>query len=192
MGTVGFYFDQRYCSGCRTCQIACKDVNDLDVGVLFREVSTYECGTYPNATVVHSSMACNHCADPACVEACSTGAMYRDDESGIVLHNDSVCIGCQSCVEACPYGAPAYVESKKIVQKCDTCLKLRNQGEEPACVASCLMRCLHFGEIDELKERFPDAEFTNAMPYLPEPATNPSLLITPKAVPDEEYRPKAL
>lgn len=192
MGNLGFYFDQRHCSGCRTCQIACKDVNDLDVGVLFRKVTTYECGSFPHPSLVHSSLACNHCANPACVANCPTGAMYKDDESGLVLHDAALCIGCQTCVQSCPYGAPAFVESKGIVQKCDTCRKLRVNGEEPACVASCVMRCLHFGDLDELKKTYGEEGTVNELPYLPAPDTDPSLVIMPRSMPGSEYNPKML
>lgn len=192
MGKLGFYFDQRYCSGCRTCQIACKDVNDLDVGALFREVATLECGTYPNAKIVHASLSCNHCAKPACVAACPNDAMYKDEETGLVLHRDDACIACESCVKACPYGAPTLVESRGIVQKCDSCIKLRANGEEPACVASCVMRCLHFGDLDELKEKYGSDGVSCEAPYLPSPDTEPSLLIMPKDVPDQAFRPKAI
>lgn len=192
MGRLGFYFDQRYCSGCRTCQIACKDVNDLDVGTLFREVSSFECGTYPNALIVHSSLACNHCESPACVAKCPTGAMYVDEATGLVLHDDEECIACESCVKACPYGAPVLVESMRVVRKCDGCVKLRENGEEPACVASCVMRCLHFGDMDELKEKYGSDGLVNEMPYLPSAETAPSLLIKPKETPDQAYRLKAI
>lgn len=192
MGRLGFYFDQGCCSGCRTCQIACKDVNDLDVGTLFRKVDTFECGTYPNASIVHSSLSCNHCESPACVAKCPTGAMYKDEETGLVLHDDGECIACESCVKACPYGAPSLVESRGVVQKCDACVKLRENGEEPACVASCVMRCLRFGDLDELKERYGSDGLVDELPYLPSPDTAPSLLVKPKEMPDRAYRPKAM
>lgn len=192
MGRLGFYCDQRYCSGCRTCQVACKDVNDLDVGALFREVSSFECGMYPEVAITHSSLACNHCDTPACVANCPSGAMYMDGETGLILHNDDECLGCQTCVEACPYGAPTFVESEGIVQKCDSCIRLRENGEEPACVASCIMRCLFFGDLDELKEEYGADGLVNEMSYLPAPDTSPSLLIRAKEMPGQEYRPKAL
>lgn len=68
----------------------------------------------------HLNLSCNHCESPACVANCPTGAMYKDDD-GTVQHDDEACIGCQTCVNSCPYGAPQFIEEDKIVQKCDTC-----------------------------------------------------------------------
>lgn len=176
---LGFYFDMNACTGCHTCQVACKDVNDLMAGTNFRTVRSFESGAYPDARLYNYSGACNHCEKPACVANCPTGAMYIS-EDGTVLHQDDVCIGCKTCVNSCPYGAPQYIEDLKIVKKCDSCIKFRNAGQEPTCVSSCLMRCLEFGDLDELKERHGDA-LVNELPMLPSAdMTNPSILIDPK------------
>lgn len=151
MGQLGFYFDADNCIGCHCCQVACKDANRLEVGVDFRHVTSYCTGSGFTPRMYHMSIACNHCESPACVANCPTGAMYKDDETGLVLHDDDACIGCQSCVEACPYGEPVLIESEGIVKKCDTCLRLREKGEQPSCVASCPQRVLEFGDIDELR-----------------------------------------
>ena len=98
----GFYFNQRNCIGCKTCQIACKDKNDLDIGVVFRHVNDYEVGTYPDATGYHYAATCNHCIDPACVAVCPNAATYIDKKDGTVQHDDEKCIGCEYCVKACP------------------------------------------------------------------------------------------
>ncbi len=110
MSKMGFYFNQKKCVGCRTCQVACKDKNDLEVGELFRHVTSYQAGKYPNAMLYHYAATCNHCMDPACVAACPNGAMYVDEEDGTVQHDDTKCLGCQYCVEACPYSVPVYIE----------------------------------------------------------------------------------
>lgn len=189
MGRLGFYFDNSVCTGCRTCQVACKDKNRLDVGTIFRRVQSYESGSYPDAKIYHYSGSCNHCENPACVAICPTGAMYKA-EDGTVIHDDAMCIGCQSCAEACPYSVPQYIEEKGIVGKCDACAYLRAKGENPACVDACLMRCLEFGDLDELKKKHEGENLVNALPFLPDPElTNPSLLINPKACAlEEDYR----
>lgn len=98
----GFYFNQQMCIGCRTCQVACKDKNDLEVGYLFRRVESFEVGEFPAPATFHYSGACNHCHTPACVEVCPAGATYINEEDGTVQHDDEACIGCGYCVKAVP------------------------------------------------------------------------------------------
>ncbi len=179
MTKQGFYFNMAACIGCRTCQIACKDKNDLAVGDTFRHLEDYEVGEYPSATVYHYSRTCNHCENPACVEVCPNSAMYISEEDGTVLHDDEKCIGCQYCVKACPYGVPTYIESLQRTHKCDGCLALRNAGEQPACVSACPMRALEFGDFEELKKKHPDAVRDIAL--LPDSSeTQPCTLIDPR------------
>ena len=179
MTRQGFYFDNRRCVGCRTCQVACKDKNDLAVGILFRRVDSYQVGTYPDAMLYHYASTCNHCEAPECVAVCPNQAMYVDEEDGTVQHDDSKCIGCQYCVNACPYGVPQYRPDLKISGKCDACFALRGAGEENACVAACPMRALDFGDIEELRAKYPDA--VDAIAALPDPSkTHPSVLIEAK------------
>lgn len=180
MGRKGFYYNQTACIGCRTCQIACKDKNDLEIGTLFRQVVSYETGMYPEAHVYHYAATCNHCEMPACVAVCPDGAMYIDEDDGTVQHDDEKCIGCQYCVKACPYGVPQYIESLQKTHKCDACIQLRGAGEQPACVAACPMRALEFGPIEDLRAAHPDA--VNQIVILPDASqTNPSVAIEPKA-----------
>lgn len=174
----GFFFNCERCVGCRACQVACKDKNDLPVGVLFRQVRTFETGAFPNPGYYHYSSSCNHCADPVCVAACPTGAMYVADD-GTVQHKDDVCIGCRSCVMSCPYGAPQYVSDEGIVRKCDACADVRAEGGNPVCVDACPQRALEWGDIEELRARHPDA--VSDLPILPSSEdTHPSLLIQPR------------
>lgn len=179
MAKQGFYYDQQKCVGCKTCQIACKDKNDLPLNALFRRVSSYSTGSFPHPSLYNFTMSCNHCINPACVEVCPIGSLYVDEGDGTVQRDDSMCIGCQYCVNACPYQNPRYVPEKQIVQKCDACITLRQSGEVNACVASCPMRALEFGPIDELLEAHPQA--VNAIALLPDPSsTNPCLYINAK------------
>lgn len=190
--TLGFYFDGNRCIGCRACVIACKDFKDQPVGSNFRRVTSYETGSFPTARSWHYSMACNHCASPACVANCPTGAMHIDEEDGTVIHDDEICIGCKTCMEACPYEAPQYREDLMIVQKCDACAERRAAGENPSCVDACSMRTLDFGDIDELKTRYGN-DLVSDLPFLPESSTtNPTTLINPKpASLAEDYRQMA-
>lgn len=174
---LGFYFDATRCTGCRTCQIACKDKNRLEVGTLYREVKTYSVGTYPNAKVFHFSGSCNHCENPACVAACASGAMYKTND-GAVLCDTELCDGCGNCVAACPYGAPKMLDSG-VAGKCDSCYALRKVGGNTACVDACLARALDFGEMDELKAKHP-GEFVSSVPAWPDGQTQPNILIKTK------------
>ena len=183
MAQMGFYFDQTACIGCKTCQIACRDRNALyNVGEIFRGVTTTEVGEFPTVRYYSTSVSCNHCASPACVANCPTGAMYKDEETGGVLHDDEMCIGCETCVGACPYGEPVYMEDEGIVRKCDACYLLREKGESPACVAACPMRCLDFGDLEELKAKYGEnlVSDVNGLPDSSE--TTPSLLINARDV----------
>lgn len=179
MSRLGFYFDMNRCVGCRTCQIACKDVNDLGVGPLYRRVANFELGAFPSVSAFNYSATCNHCENPACVAVCPTGAMHKADD-GTVQHDDDACLGCQYCVMACPYSVPQYLEERGITGKCDSCAGLRAQGEQPACVASCIMRCLDFGDLDELREKYGD-DLVSEVSVLPsKDITGPSVLVNAK------------
>lgn len=179
MGQLGFYFNEAACSGCRACQVACKDRNDLPVGIFYRHVTSYQTGTFPNGAIYHHSATCNHCEMPACVANCPTGAMQKADD-GTVVHNDSDCIGCETCARSCPYEVPTLFEDKGIVGKCDSCKAFRDAGQNPVCVDACCMRALDFGDLDELSAKYGD-NLVRDMPYLPSSeTTNPSTLIAPK------------
>lgn len=177
--TLGFYFDQSSCTGCRACQTACKDRNNLAAGQLYRKVTTYQTGSYPDARLYHYSAACNHCDDPACVANCPTGAMYKA-EDGTVQHDDSMCIGCASCVRSCPYGVPILLEDKGIAGKCDACKPFVDAGLRPVCVDACNMRALDFGDIDELKEKY-GSDLVTELPCHPDGGTGPNTQIKPKS-----------
>lgn len=155
MTQYGFYVNAQTCIGCRTCQVACKDVKRLAVGEYFRKVDNYYTGAYTDVSMYHVSLSCNHCAEPACTAACPSGAMYKDGETGLVLHDGETCIGCESCVTACPYNAPTFIESLSIVKKCDGCAGLRSQGEQPARVALCPMRSIELAKSASLWQRTP-------------------------------------
>lgn len=178
MPQLGFYYDASTCIGCRTCQIACKDKNNLEVGALFRRVYDFEGGRFPHPWVTHLSIGCNHCAEPRCVENCPTGALTKRTEDGLVVQDPDRCIGCRYCIWSCPYGAPQYLEKAGRVGKCDACIDLVEQGRNPACVDACVMRALEFGDIEELRKKHGG---TAKVQGLPDPGlSQPSLLVTPK------------
>ena len=173
MTRKGFYFNSERCVGCKTCMVACKKKNNLPKGAFYRRVISYEVGEFPNATM---SRTCNHCADPACMKACPTKAMYRDEADGTIQHNDDICIGCGSCVIACPYHVPILIEETGMAAKCNACIDTRGEDGTPTCVAACGMRALDFGTYEELLERHPEAK--NQLACMPDPSiTDPTVFI---------------
>ena len=184
--SVGFYFDMTRCTGCRACQVACKDKNRLDVGTVFRYAKTFSVGSFPSVSGYSYSASCNHCGAPACMAACPTGAIYRADD-GTVIIDQEVCTGEASCTTACPYGIPQILPSGK-AGKCDGCYAIREAGGQPACVAGCPNRALDFGDFDELKAKY-GADLVSEVAVRPSADTTaPSLLIKAKdAANDTNY-----
>lgn len=148
----GFIHNNVDCIGCRACEIACKDKNGLAPGPRFRRVMYVEGGTYPAVYAYKVNMSCNHCAEPACLPTCPTGAIYKRKKDGIVDIDSSLCIGCRRCEAACPYGAPQFIPEQNIVSKCNMCVDEIDAGRKPYCVMACMMRVLDIGPIDKLRE----------------------------------------
>ena len=191
---LGFYFDNTRCTGCRTCEMACIDYKDLSVGRRFRRVIDYEGGATESqgnavstdAYAYHISIACNHCADPACMQVCPTGAMHRN-EAGLVDVDHERCIGCGYCTIACPYHAPSIDPEALQSSKCNGCSERIGEGLQPICVEACPLRALQFGEIDELRHAHPGCGA--AIAPLPDPAyTNPCLLVRLSAAAERALR----
>lgn len=178
--SIGFYFDMTRCTGCRACQVACKDKNRLDVGTLFRNAHSYSVGAFPDAKGYSYSFSCNHCETPGCMAVCPTGAIYKADD-GAVLVDYEICIGCGSCTSGCPYGVPQLIESLNKMGKCDSCYAIRMDGGRPACVAGCPNRALDFGELDDLEAKY-GSDLVDKIAVLPDPTTGPSLRIRAKGV----------
>lgn len=180
----GFYVNTNECLGCRMCIIACKDKNDLPIGEKFRRVYDYSGGSWTvddNGVMSPSdlfsyavSTGCHHCASPACFAVCPVGAIEKRQD-GIVWIDETACTGCGSCATACPFDAPYVSKVTNTARKCDFCKDLIDNGENPVCVQSCPVRCLEYGELEDLKAAHPDAVDTLAP--LPEDAdTMPSSL----------------
>lgn len=171
----GMVIDLKGCIGCHACSMACKIANNLPVNVWYNDVKTIggatrdtPAGVYPNLTMGFRPTACQHCAEPACVAICPTGATWKDPETGIVHQDLDQCIGCQSCNGACPYeGVRTYVEDPtfsidvalgvetapahraSVVEKCNFCAPLIEKGETSACMEFCLGRSRFWGDLDD-------------------------------------------
>ena len=104
MVTYGMVIDQQRCVRCHACTVACKSAHGTPAGVSWHHIVDQEYGTYPNATRLFLTSPCKQCDNAACLEVCPTGATYKRPD-GIVLIDQSKCIGCKYCVLACPFGA---------------------------------------------------------------------------------------
>jgi len=146
----GFVIDNRKCIGCHACTVACKSEHDVPIGVNRTWVKQTEKGTYPNTRRVFSVLRCNHCTDAPCVEICPTEALHvRED--GIVDFNNDRCIGCKSCMQACPYDALYIDPETNTAAKCNYCAHRVDVGLEPACVNVCPEHAIISGDMDDPK-----------------------------------------
>jgi anaerobic dimethyl sulfoxide reductase subunit B (iron-sulfur subunit) len=182
---LGFYFDANQCTGCKACQVACKDKWDLEVGIVWRRVAEFNGGEWTqnsdgtfsqNVSAYYTSVACNHCENAPCVQVCPTQAMHKR-EDGIVVIDQDACIGCRYCEWACPYGAPQFSAKLGVMTKCNFCYDAIDAGDKPACVGACPSRALNFGELEELRAKY--GTLNEVAPLPSAEITHPSLVITP-------------
>ena len=168
---LGLVIDLDTCVGCHACVVSCKGWNnenygeplsDSDpygsnpTGTFLNRVHTYEVQPEEgNAQTIHFPKSCLHCEDAPCVTVCPTGASYKRVEDGIVLVNESDCIGCGLCAWACPYGARELDPSAGVMKKCTLCVdriyntNLAPEDREPACVRTCPAGARHFGDFND-------------------------------------------
>jgi len=167
---LGLVIDLDTCVGCHACAVNCKQWNsgghaapltDLDPygpapdGVWFNRVHSFEAGEGAAGRTVNFPRSCLHCAEPACVTVCPTGASYKRAEDGIVLVDESRCIGCKLCSWACPYGAREFDSDAGVMKKCTLCIdriyndNLPEAERVPACVSTCPVGARHFGDLSD-------------------------------------------
>jgi len=168
---LGLVIDLDTCVGCHACVISCKGWNTENYGAPLSDMDAY--GEHPEGTflnrvhsfevtrdsappmVVHFPKSCLHCDDAPCVTVCPTGASYKRVEDGIVLVNETDCIGCGLCAWACPYGAREMDAAEKVMKKCTLCVdriyneNLPERDREPACVRTCPAGARHFGDLGD-------------------------------------------
>jgi Fe-S-cluster-containing dehydrogenase component/formate-dependent nitrite reductase membrane component NrfD len=144
----GFLIDQDTCIGCMACTVACKSENAVPVGVDRTWVKYIEKGEFPDTRRLFSVLRCNHCDSAPCITICPTGALFRRPD-GIVDFDTSNCIGCKSCMVACPYDAIYIDPDEHTAQKCNFCSHRIEIGLEPSCVVVCPTRSIVAGDLDD-------------------------------------------
>lgn len=189
MAQYGFFFDQGRCYSCQACSIACKDWNSLQPGPeKWMTVYEWESGNFPLSRIHTLAFSCGHCEDPACVKACQSDAIFKEGKYGAVLVNQEKCVGCRSCYDACPYGAPKYADDSEgcKMSKCTMCIDRLEKGDKPQCVLSCPMRAFDFGLLDELIEKYGDVRQLDGMP---DPGSVNPAFIAKAALPKRDLIP---
>jgi len=141
--------DLRKCVTCHACTVACSAEWGVPAGQGRTHVRTTPlAGTFPDLMSSPMVEQCNHCEHPPCLEACPSGATFKD-VAGVVQVDKDVCIGCGFCVDACPYDARFIHSLNRKVDKCDFCAPRRARGEQPACVATCTAHAKYFGDLED-------------------------------------------
>lgn len=171
----GFIIDNRKCIGCHACTTACKSEHEVPVGVNRTWVKQVEKGTFPDTRRLFSVMRCNHCTDAPCVEICPTESLFfRED--GIVDFDKDRCIGCKSCMQACPYDALYIDPETNTAAKCNYCAHRIDVGLEPACVNVCPEHAIISGDMENPETEIAQLLAKQAVKVRkPEKATEPNL-----------------
>lgn len=175
MTRYGFVIDQDSCIGCHACTVACKTEHQVPLGVNRTWVKYVETGAWPDTTRTFSVMRCNHCSSAPCVTICPTQALFKRAD-GIVDFDTSRCIGCKSCMQACPYDALYIDPFEHTAQKCNYCVHRVEVGLEPACVVVCPEQAIVAGDLDDPSTRIARLVATEQVfVRSPEQGTDPKL-----------------
>jgi formate dehydrogenase iron-sulfur subunit len=171
---MGFYTDTTVCIGCKACEVACKEWNQLPAtnggrntlsgdsydntrrldGIHWRHVKfieQFDADRRQGRWLMMSDV-CKHCVRAGCLEVCPTGAIIRTEFDTVVIQSD-VCNGCRDCIGACPFGVIDMNPVSGTAQKCTLCYDRMRAGMTPACAQACPTASINFGTIRELKQK---------------------------------------
>ena len=143
---------QNRCVDCERCKEACVRTNNVPhYGYRTTILETLKIVGPAQTETIFMPVLCNHCNRPPCVRVCPTKATYKDKRTGIVMMNYKKCIGCKTCMAACPYNARYFNEEIRAVDKCNFCYDTRlSKGmKETACVAACPAKVRVFGDLSD-------------------------------------------
>ncbi len=175
MSNYGFVIDNRTCIGCHACTVACKSEHSVPIGVNRTHVKYIEKGTFPDSTREFSVHRCNHCENAPCVSICPTTALFSRAD-GIVDFDDERCIGCKSCMQACPYDALYIDPDNGTAAKCNYCAHRIERSYEPACVVVCPTESITSGDLDKPGSRISQLVSSHRTTVRkPEQGTKPSV-----------------
>jgi formate dehydrogenase iron-sulfur subunit len=172
----GFFTDTSVCIGCKACEVACKEWNELPEkedeltflgesldntgelnGTQWRHVQIIDhvpdktMGDGNGRAFLLMSDVCKHCKHASCMDVCPTGAIIRTEFDTVFIQED-VCNGCRNCIAACPYDVIDIDEASNVARKCTLCYDRLQGGLEPACAKACPTDSIQFGPLDELRE----------------------------------------
>jgi formate dehydrogenase iron-sulfur subunit len=169
---MGFFTDTTLCIGCKACEVACKQWNQLPADQYKFTGYSYDNTEHLGATTwrhvkfkeqigeeggrwLMMSDVCKHCESAPCQQSCPTGAIIYNDFGDVYVQND-ICNGCGYCISACPFGVLGRAEGKQDdghAHKCTLCFDRQSDDMTPACAKACPTASIQFGPVAELRDR---------------------------------------
>ena len=165
-GQMGFFTDTSLCIGCKACEVACKQWNQLPSDGFHFTGNSYDNTSHLSATTwrhvafkekleenrwLMLSDVCKHCTEAPCEKSCPTGAIIYNEFGDVYVQSD-VCNGCGYCIAACPFGVIGRSEEDGHAHKCTLCYDRQTEGMTPACAQACPTASIQFGPIEELRD----------------------------------------